>query len=202
MIGFLFNALKKRAANKMIKSTLFKGVTPEVVEFASITPGEGVLLDADSRKKLAEMCEHTGFNDANQYLQQFAEVATLLYQLDVEKQTGDLMSTENTVPFHAMAEEYNEFLHSEEMHAHFCTYYRNILSDISVETHLSTAIKRFDHACYFTDMLTGMLEHKEVGDMMRNGISSFDDFKAWEEMIVWQAYVDDYDDFEKERLAA
>ena len=51
-------------------------------------------------------------------------------------------------------------------------------------------------------MLTGMLEHKEVGDMMRNGISSFDDFKAWEEMIVWQAYVDDYDDFEKERLAA
>lgn len=188
IVTSMFDFLKPPSNADELQAALSEGITDEVIAMAQLTPESGAQLPSDARKDLAMHCCAGVSTDVDHCLEQFVSLTALLTSFDERFQDGELMELENADPFRELKEQCSEFIHGDNIHKHFCQYFRSVLDEISKEPYLGSAIQRFDHALYFSDLLIGYLEVEDAAHIMSSGIQRYEDFEAWVNYFVLQAY--------------
>ena len=178
--------LKKQ--NEALQAMLAEDLTEDIYEHARLKPETGAFLTDEAKQIITAFTQVNNLTDVDQYIDLFVELTPELVSLDECYQDGNQMHPDNVAPFEELKQERSEFLHDETMHSYFCRYYRSVLGEINCETHLGSVIQRFDHAMYFSDMLIGFIGVDDAVKTMVDSISCYEDFEAWANYFVLQAY--------------
>ena len=186
--------LDAEVKQQQLIATLSEGLTPAISAMAEIRQADGPELSSTEQARLVHACGADEVHDIEEQLHQLIALVPVLVALANAHGRPDVMDISNQEIFEDILTEKPELMFNEPLNQHFATFYSERLLELSTQTHLGTLIALFDNALYFSDMAFALKDNTDATSMMSEGISSYEDFMAWQHYLVMHAYSEVYDE--------